>query len=228
MDTDFSVTVTSFGYRNGVPNADVVFDVRCLPSPHVEAELLHLTGRDERVRQYIAQHYKHDLGTFLVSIEAVLERFVFPRLRKQGRKSIVVAMGCSGGQHRSVLVAERIGSWLERKQAARMIRVMHRDCLLPTETLSPLSSGENSPTSLSGGIERCLSAQSEEPGSSDDDLTLEPYANFNFVFNDFTMTQEMLPPKSDCSSCILDGVLERRQLLLRKRSPPGLSLTTSS
>jgi len=88
------VTVTSFGYRNGVPNADVVFDVRCLPSPHVEAELLHLTGRDERVRQYIAQHYKHDLGTFLVSIEAVLERFVFPRLRKQVRRDATCVRVC--------------------------------------------------------------------------------------------------------------------------------------
>ena len=117
------VLIQSFGFKNGVPaDTDFVFDVRCLPNPHWEKELRPLTGRDRAVVKYL-QSYP-EVGEMQKSILEFLERWI-PRFEKENRSYMTVSIGCTGGQHRSVYIAESVTSSL-RKQLEQ-VSIRHRD-----------------------------------------------------------------------------------------------------
>lgn len=122
-DRELAIFVTSFSYRYGLPReADLVFDTRFLANPHYEAKLQPLTGRDKRVAKYISADpgYK----PFFKSLTALLAPLL-PRFEREGKSYLTVAVGCTGGRHRSVFVAEEIGSWL--REHGRGVTLHHRD-----------------------------------------------------------------------------------------------------
>ena len=121
---DMVVNLLSFGFKHGAPTeADLVFDVRFLPNPHFVDRLRHLTGRDARVVRFIKQHkvtqdFINRLTEFL--------KFVLPHYVTEGKTYLTVAVGCTGGQHRSVMIAEALKRTLEHTPGVRL-RVKHRD-----------------------------------------------------------------------------------------------------
>jgi UPF0042 nucleotide-binding protein len=116
-------TVISFGYKFGLPlDADLVFDMRFLPNPHWIAELKPLTGKDPKVRDYVMRHEQtFDVLARLKDLFAVL----LPGYQGEGRHYLTVAIGCTGGRHRSVVLAEEICTFLNDKGFAT--KVIHRD-----------------------------------------------------------------------------------------------------
>jgi UPF0042 nucleotide-binding protein len=112
----------SFGYKNGVPpDADFVFDVRCLPNPHWDPELRHLTGRDDAVRGFLDTS---ELAREMVAyVTAFLEKWI-PRFEADNRSYLTIAIGCTGGRHRSVYVAEKLATHF---RAMRHVVATHRD-----------------------------------------------------------------------------------------------------
>ncbi len=101
-----SLLFQSFGYKHGVPgDADFVFDLRCLPNPHWEVELRPLTGLDERVAAYLAAEPK--VARMLEQLTQFLETWI-PYFEAENRSYLTVALGCTGGQHRSVYLAQRL------------------------------------------------------------------------------------------------------------------------
>ncbi len=117
------VAVTSFGFKHGMPRvADLVFDVRFLPNPHWEPELQPLTGLDEPVRKFVLS--PPDTGEFLCRSEALLE-FLLPRYEAERKSYLTIAIGCTGGRHRSVAIAEALGAWLAEQDVD--VTVRHRD-----------------------------------------------------------------------------------------------------
>jgi UPF0042 nucleotide-binding protein len=121
---DMVVNLVSFGYKNGVPvDADLVFDVRCLPNPHFVDSLRKLTGRDAAVVRYMRKHDEtHD---FLDRLTSFL-KFALPQYVREGKSYLTVAIGCTGGQHRSVMIAEELKKSLKGVKGVRL-RVKHRD-----------------------------------------------------------------------------------------------------
>jgi UPF0042 nucleotide-binding protein len=118
------VTLTSFGFKQGPPaDADLVFDVRCLPNPHFVPELKPLTGRDKPVVAFMRRHAA--TGAFLKRLTAFLT-FALPQYLKEGKSYLTVAIGCTGGQHRSVMIAEALAKALAAVPGIRL-RVHHRD-----------------------------------------------------------------------------------------------------
>lgn len=118
------ITFTSFGFKHGVPaEADLVFDVRCLPNPHFVPELRLRTGRDRPVVQFMEEHAA--TGQFLEEIARFL-RFVIPLYVVEGKSYLTVAIGCTGGRHRSVMMAEALRRRLADVEGVRL-RVRHRD-----------------------------------------------------------------------------------------------------
>ena len=118
------VTLLSFGYKHGVPvDADLVFDVRCLPNPHFVRTLRRRTGRDRAVVEFM----ERDTSTreFIDRLEQYL-RYVIPYYVAEGKSYLTVAIGCTGGRHRSVMIAERLRKPLAVVGGAR-VRVRHRD-----------------------------------------------------------------------------------------------------
>ena len=118
------VTLLSFGYKHGVPvDADLVFDARCLPNPHFVPALRRRTGRDHAVATFM----ERDPSTreFIDRLEDYL-RFVAPYYVAEGKSYLTIAIGCTGGRHRSVMIAERLRRALGDVGGAR-IRVRHRD-----------------------------------------------------------------------------------------------------
>jgi len=115
--------VVSFGYKHGLPiDVDIVFDCRFLPNPHWVEELRPLTGVDEPVRDYVlAQPLT---AAFLERMERMLG-LVMPAYVQEGKSYLTIAFGCTGGQHRSVAIAEQVGQVLER--AGHSPTVQHRD-----------------------------------------------------------------------------------------------------
>ncbi len=101
-----SISVMSFGYRYGVPpQADLVFDVRFLPNPYFIPELKGFTGRDPKVASYVLD--RPETQEFLQRIEDLC-RFLFPKYQKEGKAYLTVALGCTGGKHRSVAMAHEL------------------------------------------------------------------------------------------------------------------------
>jgi UPF0042 nucleotide-binding protein len=121
---DMVVNLVSFGYKNGVPvDADLVFDVRCLPNPHFVDNLRKLTGRDAAVVRYMRKH--GETLEFLDKLTSFL-KFALPQYVNEGKSYLTVAVGCTGGQHRSVMIAEALKKSLRGVKGVRL-RVKHRD-----------------------------------------------------------------------------------------------------
>jgi UPF0042 nucleotide-binding protein len=117
------VSIESFGFKHGLPlDADIVMDVRFLPNPHWEAELRQLTGLDATVRDFVLQ--REECQDFLRGLLALLET-VLPHYATEGKSYLTIAIGCTGGHHRSVAVAEEIG--LRLRSSGQPVRVSHRD-----------------------------------------------------------------------------------------------------
>ncbi len=109
--TSMRVFVMSFSYREGLPReADLVFDARFLRNPHYDPTLRPLTGRDEPVAQYVEADV--DFLAFWDGIKALL-RPLLPRYASEGKAYLTIAFGCTGGKHRSVLMAEKLAVWVE-------------------------------------------------------------------------------------------------------------------
>jgi UPF0042 nucleotide-binding protein len=118
------ITVLSFGYKHGVPvDADLVFDVRCLPNPHFVPALRRRTGRDHAVVRFLER--EPSTREFMDKLEEYL-RYVIPHYVAEGKSYLTVAIGCTGGRHRSVMIAERLRRGLAEVGGAR-VRVRHRD-----------------------------------------------------------------------------------------------------
>jgi UPF0042 nucleotide-binding protein len=119
-----ALTLLTFGFKNGPPrDADLTLDVRFLPNPHYDLELRPLTGQDEIVRQYVESGTQ--AGEFYGRLMPLLE-FLVPAYVTEGKSHLTIAIGCTGGRHRSITVADRI----RRDLAARedvIVRVKHRD-----------------------------------------------------------------------------------------------------
>jgi RNase adapter protein RapZ len=117
------VSVVSFGYKYGVPtDSDLVFDVRFLPNPHFVPSLRRFTGRDAKVRRYIRSFPQ--TGEFLRRIEGLLT-YLIPHYIGEGKSYLTVAFGCTGGRHRSVMLAESVKKSLEKHGYSA--KVIHRD-----------------------------------------------------------------------------------------------------
>ena len=118
-----SIFVTSFSFRFGLPReADIVFDVRFLSNPHYVDTLQPLTGQDRAVGTYIADD--PDFGPFLESVDTLMARLL-PRYAREGRAYLTVAVGCTGGRHRSVFTAEELARLL--RERGWRVTLIHRD-----------------------------------------------------------------------------------------------------
>src|SRR5574341_1169956 len=107
------VSLTSFGYRFGVPSdADLVFDVRFLPNPHFVPALRPKTGRDAGVARYIRSFPQ--TGIFLRRVDSLLA-FLIPHYIREGKSYLTIAFGCTGGRHRSVMMAEALRRALAKR-----------------------------------------------------------------------------------------------------------------
>lgn len=118
-----TVCVTSFAYRNGLPrDADLVFDVRFLRNPHYDPDLRPLSGCDDAVARFIAED--PNLAPFFAKLTALLE-CLLPDYRREGKTYLTIALGCTGGRHRSVAMAERLAEWLAAQ--GESVTLLHRD-----------------------------------------------------------------------------------------------------
>jgi RNase adapter protein RapZ len=119
-----SVTFLTFGFKHGSPgDADLTFDVRFLPNPHYESELRDLTGMDDEVVDYV--NNSDGLADFYDRLIPLLD-YLLPAYEQEGKAHLTVGIGCTGGRHRSVVIAEH----LARHYAGRsdlLIDVVHRD-----------------------------------------------------------------------------------------------------
>jgi UPF0042 nucleotide-binding protein len=118
------VTVTSFGFRRGVPvDADLMFDVRFLPNPHFVAALRRWSGRNARVSDYVLRSRP---AVRFVKLTMDLLKFLIPQYIAEGKAYLTIAIGCTGGRHRSVALAEAFGRRLSKVKGID-VRVRHRD-----------------------------------------------------------------------------------------------------
>lgn len=118
-----SLLFESFGYKHGIPSdADFVFDIRCLPNPHWEAELRPLSGRDEPVIAFLEQ--QAPVNSMVGQLTELLEQWL-PCFEAENRSYMTVAIGCTGGQHRSVYMVERLAEHFRAQRANVMVR--HRE-----------------------------------------------------------------------------------------------------
>lgn len=118
-----ALLITSFSYRYGLPReADIVFDARFLTNPHYVPELRDKTGLDTPVGEFIAAD--KDFSTFMKGIDSLLS-VLLPRYEKEGKSYLTIAVGCTGGRHRSVYVAEMLGKMLASE--GRRVHLTHRD-----------------------------------------------------------------------------------------------------
>jgi UPF0042 nucleotide-binding protein len=117
------ISCVSFGYKHGLPDdADLVFDVRFLPNPHFVPEFRALTGRDPRVAKYIrsfpqTQEFINRISELLI--------YLLPHYIREGKSYLTISFGCTGGQHRSVMIAEAVNQRL--RKAGYKVQVQHRD-----------------------------------------------------------------------------------------------------
>lgn len=122
-----TILLESFGYKHGVPlDADFVFDVRCLPNPHWQTSLRDMTGLQQPIKDFLTGHTEvealyHDISQFLLKW--------LPRLSTDHRHYLTVAIGCTGGQHRSVYMVERLHATL--KTILPHVQILHRELVRP-------------------------------------------------------------------------------------------------
>ena len=120
---NFIINIVSFGFKYGIPrDADLVFDVRFLPNPYYDLELRPLTGNDEAIQNFVMQF--DEAKEFMNKIVDLLE-FLIPNYIKEGKNGLVVAVGCTGGKHRSVTLAN--GIFKELEALPYSVRIVHRD-----------------------------------------------------------------------------------------------------
>ena len=121
--SNFIVSVVSFGFKYGIPrDADLVFDVRFLPNPYYDLELRPFTGNDEPIRDFVMQH---DVAKEFLNKTVDLLEFLIPNYIKEGKNGLVIAVGCTGGKHRSVTLAN--GIYKELELTPYSVKVEHRD-----------------------------------------------------------------------------------------------------
>jgi UPF0042 nucleotide-binding protein len=117
------ITVMSFGFKYGIPrDSDLVFDVRFLPNPYYDLELRPLTGNDEPVKKVVSdcdEYYQ-----FMDKLKDMID-FLLPNYKKEGKNQLVISIGCTGGKHRSVTVANALAAELEKLPYT--VRLYHRD-----------------------------------------------------------------------------------------------------
>ena len=117
------VTVTSFGFKFGLPlDADLIFDVRFLINPHYVEALKPYDGRHQAIQEFVLED--PDSGVYLEKLYDLIE-FSLPRYVEEGKAYLTIAIGCTGGRHRSVVVAERLGQFLQSKGYRTLVQ--HRD-----------------------------------------------------------------------------------------------------
>ena len=118
------VTVLSFGFKYGIPaDADLVFDVRFLPNPFYIEELKHKTGNEKEVQDYVMSFPEAHI--FIEKL-ADMVRFLIPNYIKEGKYQLVIAIGCTGGKHRSVTLANKLYEEMKNK-GGYGIKIAHRD-----------------------------------------------------------------------------------------------------
>jgi len=123
-ENTISVNVTSFGFKYGIPiDADLIYDVRFLPNPHYVDHLRPNTGQNPEVYDYVMKW--PETQTFLTKLLDMLQ-FLIPLYRKEGKSQVVIGIGCTGGKHRSVAIAEYLGRMLGSSDTEN-VRVSHRD-----------------------------------------------------------------------------------------------------
>jgi len=119
-----SVNITSFGFKYGVPiDADLIFDVRFLPNPHYVENLRPKTGQDQEVYDYVMKW--QETQTFLGKLLDMLQ-YLIPLYHKEGKSQVIIGIGCTGGKHRSVALAEYLGRMLGTSET-EVVKVNHRD-----------------------------------------------------------------------------------------------------
>lgn len=124
-DRVFSVTVQSFGYKHGMTlDADLVFDVRFIPNPYYLKSMKELTGNNRKVRDYVMKF--EESQEFIKRITSLVE-YLIPYYMKQGKMNMVIAFGCTGGQHRSVSMANEFAEIFAEK--GHTVKTVHRDVL---------------------------------------------------------------------------------------------------
>ncbi len=118
---------TSFGFKHGLPlDADFVFDVRCLPNPHYDPILRPLTGKDSAVAEFLKSHEK--VSIMIQDIQTFIDRWL-PEFVRDNRNYLTVAVGCTGGQHRSVYIVESLAKTFSNHQQKVLIRHRELDIL---------------------------------------------------------------------------------------------------
>ncbi len=123
QDGHMSVLIKSFGFKHGTPeDADFIFDVRCLPNPHWQAELRPLTGQDPAVQQFLEGD--DNVEAMYTQLLDFFTRWI-PQFERENRRYLTIAIGCTGGQHRSVYLVERLGKALHARYPAVLIK--HRE-----------------------------------------------------------------------------------------------------
>ena len=119
------VSVMSFGFKYGVPpEADMVFDARCLPNPYYELELRDYSGLDFPVREFV---FKSDCANEYMEKICDMTGFLMPLFMEEGKSSLMTAIGCTGGRHRSVAMAEKLAAYLN--EIGYECEIYHRDIL---------------------------------------------------------------------------------------------------
>lgn len=117
------IVIISFGYKFGIPlDSDLVFDTRFLPNPYYIDGLKDKTGRSEKVRRYVLE--SDETKKYLKEINRFID-YLMPNFRKEGKSYVIISIGCTGGKHRSVVLAEKIKEHLKTNNYK--IRVYHRD-----------------------------------------------------------------------------------------------------
>lgn len=120
---DLIISLMSFGFRKGIPReADIVMDVRFLKNPHWIPELKPKTGQDKDVGDYIQKD--EDFGSFLQNFKSLINPLL-PRYAHEGKSYLTIAIGCTGGKHRSVFTVETLGKWLQSQN--HQVHIEHRD-----------------------------------------------------------------------------------------------------
>lgn len=123
-EQEITMSMISFSYQRGLPlDADMVIDMRFLPNPHYEPELAGLTGKDLPVRQYLEGHQEVEKAARYLCDWL---RFLWPMLKNERKQYFTLAIGCSGGRHRSVYMVERMADWLRQEKLAKPL-VRHRE-----------------------------------------------------------------------------------------------------
>ena len=121
-ERELTIIFESFGFKHGLPvDADFVFDVRFLPNPHWDINLRPLTGLDEPVKNYLLKH--DEVANFIYQTANYLQQWL-PMLEKNNRSYLTIAIGCTGGQHRSVFIAEQLAEFFKAQN--KQVQIRHR------------------------------------------------------------------------------------------------------